>query len=173
MSILLQNTIKESVELEGVGLHNGIKANLCIKPAEANTGIKFIRTDVDSSRNEIEAIYKNVSSPILCTKIKNSHGISVSTIEHLMAAFYGEGIDNAIVEIDAPEVPIMDGSAFDFVMAIKTAGIEKQKIYSNSLIIALINSLFFFLIVYFVNFIFLDKFITPSTPSLTSRYDFT
>ena len=128
MSILLQNTIKESVELEGVGLHNGIKANLCIKPAEANTGIKFIRTDVDSSRNEIEAIYKNVSSPILCTKIKNSHGISVSTIEHLMAAFYGEGIDNAIVEIDAPEVPIMDGSAFDFVMAIKTAGIEKQKI---------------------------------------------
>ena len=110
-----QKTLKEPIEFEGIGLHNGIKVNLCLKPAEVNTGIKFKRIDVDSDKNIIEANYKNVSSPILCTKIKNSYGVSVSTIEHLMAAFYLEGIDNALVEIDAPEVPIMDGSAKIFV----------------------------------------------------------
>tara|TARA_B100000029_G_scaffold406996_1_gene407782 strand:- start:1385 stop:2305 length:921 start_codon:yes stop_codon:yes gene_type:complete len=122
-----QKTIKDSIQLEGVGLHNGLKVNLKLKPAEANSGIVFKRTDVDSTKNLIEASYKNVSSPILCTKIKNSFGVSVSTIEHLMAAFYGEGIDNAVVEIDAAEVPIMDGSAFDFVEAIRSVGIEEQK----------------------------------------------
>jgi UDP-3-O-[3-hydroxymyristoyl] N-acetylglucosamine deacetylase len=123
----LQKTIKDSIELEGVGLHNGIKVNICLKPAEVNTGIKFKRTDVDSTKSIIEASYKNVNSPILCTKIQNSHGVSVSTIEHLLAAFYGEGIDNALVEIDAPEVPIMDGSAFDFVTAIRSFGVQEQK----------------------------------------------
>ena len=126
MVINPQKTIKESIELEGVGLHNGINANLCLKPAEINSGIKFKRTDVDTDKNIIEANFKNVSSPILCTKIKNSYGVSVSTIEHLMAAFYGEGIDNVLVEIDAPEVPIMDGSAFDFVTAIRSFGIQEQ-----------------------------------------------
>ena len=123
-----QKTIRESIELEGVGLHNGVKVNLCLKPAEVNSGIKFKRTDVDTDKNIIDASYKNVNSPILCTKIKNSHGITVSTIEHLMAAFYGEGIDNILVEIDAPEVPIMDGSAFDFVTAIRSFGIQDQNL---------------------------------------------
>ena len=123
-----QKTIRESIELEGVGLHNGVKVNLCLKPAEVNSGIKFKRTDIDSDKNIIDASYKNVNSPILCTKIKNSHGITVSTIEHLMAAFYGEGIDNILVEIDAPEVPIMDGSAFDFVTAIRSFGIQDQNL---------------------------------------------
>ena len=123
----LQKTIKETIELEGVGLHNGIKVNLVVKPAEVNSGIKFKRTDVDYDKSIIEASYKNVSSSILCTKIKNSHGVSVSTVEHLMAVFYGEGIDNALVEIDAPEVPIMDGSSFDFVEAIKSVGTQDQK----------------------------------------------
>ena len=118
--ITLQRTIKESIELEGVGLHNGINAKLILKPAEPNSGIIFKRTDVDSAKNIIEANYKNVSSPILCTKIKNSHDVSVSTIEHLMAVFYGEGVDNIVVEINAPEVPILDGSAFDFAEAIKS-----------------------------------------------------
>ena len=127
MSMNLQKTINNSIELEGVGLHNGIKVNICLKPADVNSGIKFKRTDVGSTKSVIEANYKNVSSSILCTKIKNSHGISVSTVEHLMAAFYGEGIDNVIVEIDSPEVPIMDGSAFDFVEAIRSAGIQEQK----------------------------------------------
>ena len=122
----LQKTIKETIELEGVGLHNGLKVNLILKPAEVNSGIKFKRIDLESSNNIIEASYKNVSSPILCTKIKNSHGVTVSTIEHLMAVFYGEGIDNVLVEIDAPEVPIMDGSSFDFVEAIRSVGTQDQ-----------------------------------------------
>jgi len=123
-----QNTIKDQIDLEGIGLHNGIKVNLCLKPSKVDSGIIFKRTDVDSSKNIIEANYKNVNSPILCTKIQNSHGVSVSTIEHLMAAFYGEGIDNVLVEIDAPEVPIMDGSAFDFVTAIRSFGIQDQNV---------------------------------------------
>ena len=123
----LQKTIKDSIELHGIGLHNGVEVNLCLRPAQANSGILFKRTDVDNNKNIIEASYKNVSSPVLCTKIKNSHGISVSTIEHLMAAFYGEGIDNIMVEVDAPEIPIMDGSAFDFVEAIRSVGTQEQK----------------------------------------------
>ena len=124
----LQATIKNSIQLQGIGLHNGLKVNLSLIPAETNSGILFKRTDIDNSKNIIEASYKNVSSPILCTKIKNSFGITISTIEHLMAAFYGEGIDNVLVEIDAPEIPIMDGSAFDFVEAIRAAGIEEQNL---------------------------------------------
>ena len=111
----LQKTISDSIELNGVGLHNGINVKIRLNPAKPNFGIKFKRTDIDEGQNIIEASYENVSSPILCTKIKNSFGVSVSTIEHLMAAFYGEGVDNVLVEIDAAEVPIMDGSAFDFV----------------------------------------------------------
>ena len=121
-----QKTIKESVQLEGVGLHNGIKVNLSLIPAEANSGIIFKRKDLDDAKNVIQASYKNVSASALCTKIKNSQDVSVSTIEHLMASFYGEGIDNVIVEIDAPEIPIMDGSAFDFVEAIRSVGTQKQ-----------------------------------------------
>ena len=123
----LQKTLEEIMEFKGVGLHSGVEANLRIKPAEPNYGIKFKRTDIDNHKNIIEANYKNVISPILCTKIQNSHGVSVSTIEHLMAAFYLEGVDNALVELDAPEVPIMDGSAFDFVHAIKSFGTKEQK----------------------------------------------
>ncbi len=121
-----QRTIKNLIQLEGVGLHNGVNAKLNIKPAEINTGIIFTRTDVDSSKSIIEGSYKNVSSAILCTKIENSFGVSVSTVEHIMAAFYLEGIDNAIVEIDAPEIPIMDGSSFDFVEAIRSSGVKVQ-----------------------------------------------
>ena len=121
-----QITIKEPIQLNGIGLHNGIKVNLSLKPSGINSGIIFKRTDIPNGENIIEANYKNVSSPILCTKIKNSYGVTVSTIEHLMAAFYGEGIDNILVEIDAPEIPIMDGSAFEFVEAIRSAGTMKQ-----------------------------------------------
>ena len=128
-----QKTIKESIQLEGVGLHNGIKVNLSLHSAEANSGILFKRIDVDNPKNIIEASYKNVSSSALCTKIKNSYGVSVSTIEHLMAAFYGEGIDNVLVEVDAPEIPIMDGSAFDFVEAIRSVGTQEQN-YSKKFI---------------------------------------
>jgi len=129
----LQKTIKDSIQLEGVGLHSGVKSKLCLKPAEVNSGITFKRTDVDNTKNIIKASYKNVSSSALCTKIKNSYGVSVSTIEHLMAAFYGEGIDNVLVEIDALEIPIMDGSAFDFVEAIRSVGVQIQN-YSKKFI---------------------------------------
>ena len=128
-----QKTIKDSIELDGVGLHNGKNVNLCLKPAEVDSGIKFKRTDINNTNNIIDATYKNVSSSLLCTKIENSHGVSVSTIEHLMAAFYGEGIDNVMVEINSPEVPIMDGSAFDFVMAIRSYGTQEQN-YSKKFI---------------------------------------
>ena len=127
MTLNLQKTIAEEIEFKGVGLHGGVDVNLCLKPAEPNFGIKFKRTDIDSEKNIVEANFKNVVSPILCTKIQNSHGVSVSTIEHLMAAFYLEGIDNVLVELDAPEVPIMDGSAFDFVHAIQIYGKKNQK----------------------------------------------
>ena len=127
MASHLQKTLEEKIEFKGVGLHSGVDVNLCLKPAEPNSGIRFKRTDIDSDKNIIEANYQNVISPILCTKIQNSYGVSVSTIEHLMAAFYLEGVDNALVELDAPEVPIMDGSAFDFVHAIKSFGTKEQK----------------------------------------------
>ena len=123
---LNQKTICEPIKLNGVGLHNGIKANLIIKPANVNFGIKFCRTDIDQN-NLIEVQYQNVVEPILCTKIKNNSGVTVSTVEHLMAALYGEGIDNALIEIDAPEVPILDGSASEFVEAIRSVGIKEQK----------------------------------------------
>jgi len=120
-----QKTIKEKIDLQGVGLHNGVEVNLTIKPSKPNTGIIFKRIDINSN-NIIHANFKNVVEPILCTKIRNQNGVTVSTVEHLMAAFYGEGIDNALVEIDASEIPIMDGSAIDFVDAIRSAGTEEQ-----------------------------------------------
>ncbi len=125
MSKSSQKTIKEKIELKGVGLHNGVEVNLTIKPSRPNTGIIFKRLDINEN-NIIHANFKNVVEPILCTKIKNENGVTVSTVEHLMAAFYGEGIDNALIEIDAPEIPIMDGSAVDFVDAIRSVGIEEQ-----------------------------------------------
>ena len=121
-----QSTIKENIDLKGIGLHNGKEVNLKIKPSEPNTGIIFKRVD-KTSNNIIHANFKNVVEPILCTKLKNENGITISTVEHLMAAFYGEGIDNALIEVDAPEIPIMDGSALDFVDAIRSVGIEDQK----------------------------------------------
>ena len=121
-----QKTINNVIQLNGAGLHNGVNANLKIIPADENFGIKFCRIDIDK-KNLIDANYQNVVEPILCTKIKNDNGTTVSTVEHLMAALFGEGIDNALVEIDASEVPILDGSASEFVEAIRSAGIREQK----------------------------------------------
>ena len=120
-----QKTIKEEIKLKGIGLHNGIEVNLRIKPADVNFGIVFKRVDLNNN-NIINANFKNVTEPVLCTKLKNDYGTTVSTVEHLMAAFYGEGIDNALVEVDASEIPIMDGSAVEFVEAIKMVGVKEQ-----------------------------------------------
>ena len=126
MSKYNQKTINDEIKLYGVGLHNGINVNLTIKPANENFGIKFCRVDINKE-NLIEANYQNVVEPILCTKIKNKDGLTVSTVEHLMAAFFGEGIDNALVEVDSSEIPILDGSASEFVDAIRSVGIKEQK----------------------------------------------
>ena len=120
-----QKTINKPIKLSGVGLHNGINADLLIKPAEENFGIKFCRVDIDKE-DFISANFQNVIEPILCTKISNKNGVTVSTVEHLMAAFFGEGIDNALVEVNASEIPILDGSASEFVEAIRSAGIKEQ-----------------------------------------------
>ena len=114
MSALNQKTIKKIISFDGVGLHSGIEAKINIKPAEPNTGIVFKRIDLNNNNIVIPNIF-NVSSVVLCTTISNEHGVSVSTIEHLMGALYGMGIDNALIEINNQEVPILDGSAKLFV----------------------------------------------------------
>ena len=123
MSVLNQKTIKKTITLEGVGLHSGIIANLKIMPAQPNSGILFKRIDLKKDNLVIPDVF-NVINATLCTTISNEQGVCVSTIEHLMAALYGVGIDNAIIEIDTQEVPILDGSAKLFVEAILKSGIE-------------------------------------------------
>ena len=123
MSVLNQKTIKNNISIKGVGLHSGLAVNLTIKPSKANMGIVFKRIDLKSNNIVIPNIF-NVSSAVLCTTISNAHGVSISTLEHLMGAFYGMGIDNALVEIDNEEVPILDGSAKLFIEAINEVGIE-------------------------------------------------
>ena len=121
-----QKTINDRITFKGIGLHNGQPVNLVVKPAKENFGIKFCRVDIEKD-NLIDANYQNVVEPVLCTKIKNNQGATVSTVEHLMAAFFGEGIDNALVEIDSPEVPILDGSANEFVEEIRKVGVKSQR----------------------------------------------
>ncbi len=120
-----QRTLKDEVDCIGIGLHTGEKVRINLKPAPPNTGIKFVRTDLDG-HPMIEAHFKNVVDTTLATTI-GFNGFKVFTIEHLMAAFFGLGIDNAVVELDGPEVPIMDGSSAPFVFLIKSAGIKEQK----------------------------------------------
>ena len=123
MSILNQKTISDKISLQGVGIHTGKKVKINIIPASPNTGIIFKRVDLIKN-NIIIANYANVTNTLLCTTISNEYGVSVSTIEHLMGAFYGIGIDNAIVEIDSFEMPILDGSARFFLQEIKRVGIK-------------------------------------------------
>ena len=118
-----QKTLKSQVSFSGIGLHSGANVDVTLIPSNSNSGIIFKRTDLKKN-NEIIANFKNVSSAKLCTKIENDFGASVSTIEHLMAAFYICGIDNLVVNLNGPEVPIMDGSAKDFVKIIKNCGLK-------------------------------------------------
>ncbi len=123
MSNLNQKTVKNLVNLSGVGLHSGIVANVSIKPSSPNTGIVFKRIDIKTN-NLIYPNFINVSSTSLNTTISNEDGVKVSTIEHLMGALFCLGIDNALIEIDNEEVPILDGSAKNFMELITSAGIE-------------------------------------------------
>ena len=123
MSVLNQKTIKETISLKGIGLHSGLRTNIKIRPAEPNTGIVFKRIDIRKNNVVIPNIF-NVSSALFCTTITNEYNISISTIEHLMGALFGLGIDNAMVEIDNEEVPILDGSAKNFIEKIISSGFE-------------------------------------------------
>ena len=123
MSILKQKTLKKEINLSGVGLHTGKKVNIKLVPQRPNVGIYFKRTDLVSNNIIYPSVF-NVSSASYCTKISNEYGVSVSTIEHLMAALYGKGVDNLSIEIDSEEVPILDGSSKNFVEAIDSTGFE-------------------------------------------------
>ena len=123
MSILTQKTISKKISFSGLGIHTGNAVNMNILPASPNTGIVFKRLDIQKN-NIVYPLYNNVIDTTLCTTISNNHGVQISTIEHLMGAFYGIGIDNAIVELDSKEVPIMDGSAKLFLEGINNAGIK-------------------------------------------------
>ncbi len=125
MTLLNQKTLKKATTFSGVGLHSGKLANVCIKPSEPNTGIVFKRVDLKLN-NYVYPSFTNVTDTLLNTTISNEHGVKVSTIEHLMGALFGLGIDNALVEIDNEEVPILDGSAKEFIENLKVCGLEKS-----------------------------------------------
>jgi len=120
-----QRTVRDETSCTGIGLHSGHPVNLTIKPAPADTGITFIRKDLPS-RPSIKASFENVVDTKLSTTL-GCNGVRVSTVEHLMAALFGLGIDNARIELDSPEVPIMDGSAAPFIFLLRSAGIREQK----------------------------------------------
>ena len=113
MQDVYQKTISNSKSFEGIGLHSGKKSKITILPGKDDQGIVFKRIDLKQN-NYVKANYESVSSAKLCTTLENDHGVKVSTVEHLLAALYIVGVDNAIIEIDNEEVPIMDGSAKDF-----------------------------------------------------------
>jgi len=126
MSVLNQKTINRDINFKGVGLHSGINVTMTVKPAKPNSGILFKRVDLKENNIVVPNIF-NVSSAVFCTTIANENGVSISTIEHLMGALYGLGIDNALVEIDNQEVPILDGSAKLFIEEILKAGIKNSE----------------------------------------------
>ena len=121
MSVLNQKTLKKSLKFEGIGLHSGKKVVMTLIPARPNTGIIFKRSDLKIN-NLIHSSVFNVSSASYCTKLTNENGVSVSTVEHLMAALCGLGIDNLLIELNSEELPIMDGSAKNFVEEIENIG---------------------------------------------------
>ncbi len=125
-SYVRQNTLKNAIGCSGVGLHTGAKVTMMICPAEADSGIRFKRTDISGGQAIIAGNWRYVVESKLCSTVANEGGVEVKTIEHLMAAFAGLGIDNALVEVNGPEIPIMDGSAAPFVFLIECAGALEQ-----------------------------------------------
>ena len=125
MPYLTQKTVQDNISFSGVALHSGLKVNICIKPAEPNFGIVFKRVDVKTN-NLVYPNFMNVTNTSLNTTVENECGVKVSTIEHLMGALFGIGIDNALIEIDNEEVPILDGSAKNFIEKIISSGIKKS-----------------------------------------------
>tara|TARA_X000000368_G_C23049674_1_gene720768 strand:+ start:2471 stop:3391 length:921 start_codon:yes stop_codon:yes gene_type:complete len=161
MSYLTQKTVKNNIYFNGISLHSGLNVNVCIKPAEPNFGIVFKRTDLRIN-NLVYPNFINVTNTSLNTTIENEFGAKVSTIEHLMCALFGLGIDNALIEIDKEEVPILDGSAKIFIEKIVAAGLE---ISESPIKIIKINK--------DVNYTDGDRFISiePSTLSLDIDFE--
>ena len=124
MSILSQKTLNNPFSFKGVGLHNGKVSNVNVLPSTPNAGITLKRTDIDKNNIIVPSIF-NVSEANFCTTVSNEFGVKVSTIEHLMAALFIKGIDNAIIEINGDEVPILDGSSIEFIKKIEKAGIKE------------------------------------------------
>ena len=122
---IYQKTLSKEVKFKGIGLHSGRASSVNVIPAKEDEGIVFKRVDLNKN-NEIKANFKNVTSARLCTTLENNHGVKVSTVEHLLAALYIVGIDNAIIEIDNEEVPIMDGSSRDFINAFEKNDLVNQ-----------------------------------------------
>ena len=125
MSILSQKTINKKITINGVGLHTGKLVELNLLPSAPNTGISFKRTDLKKN-NIVIPLFNNVVDTTLCTTLSNEHGVKVSTVEHLMGALYGLGIDNLVVELNSQEVPILDGSAKIFIEKILSVGIKSS-----------------------------------------------
>jgi len=123
MDVRVQTTLKSAFTLVGAGLHSGRPARLRVVPAPANFGVEFRRIDITDRNNRIPARFDLVNDTQLCTRLCNNVGVEIATVEHLMAALAGCGVHNAVVEIDGPEVPIMDGSADRFVTEILSAGV--------------------------------------------------
>ena len=121
-----QKTLKTSIHCNGVGLHSGEKIAMSLYPADVDTGVVFRRTDLRAGQTVVAAHFANVCDTRLCTSLANESGVGVATVEHLMAALAGCEIDNVEIELDGPEVPIMDGSAEPFVFLIECAGIVEQ-----------------------------------------------
>lgn len=122
----MQNTLSSPASFSGLGLHSGLPVRMTVRPAAEDHGIRFRRLDVTDRDPLVPARWDHVTPSRLCTVIENADGVSVSTIEHVMAALAGSGIHNALIDIDAPEVPILDGSALSFVAGFLAAGIEAQ-----------------------------------------------
>ncbi|MUK45523.1 UDP-3-O-acyl-N-acetylglucosamine deacetylase [Aliivibrio fischeri] len=122
--MIRQRTLKSIVQMTGVGLHSGRKVTLTLRPAAANTGVIYRRTDLNPPV-DFPADPESVRDTMLCTALVNDEGVRISTVEHLNAALAGMGIDNVVIEVDAPEIPIMDGSASPFVYLLQSAGIEE------------------------------------------------
>ena len=160
MSLLNQKTIKKPVSFSGVGLHSGRHVNMTVKPSGPDTGVIFKRVDLKKD-NLIYPNFLNVSNTALNTTIENDYGAKVSTIEHLMGALFGIGIDNALIEIDEEEVPILDGSAKFFIDEILSAGLESS---NKPIKIIKINKK--------VEFISNEKFITIEPSKLSLDIDF-
>ena len=121
-----QKTMRSKIHCTGVGLHTGAKVSMALHPSDINTGLTFVRTDMPEDKGVIPARWDQVCDTTLCTVVGNRHGATVGTVEHLMAALRGCGVDNAVIELDGPEVPIMDGSAAPFVFLIESAGVVSQ-----------------------------------------------